>query len=140
MKRLFSNLGLKLRAFMSVRNGMDEFSLFLCAAAAIVVLLSLIPHLWFLRIAALILWIWSLIRCFSKNVYGRRTELQQYYAVKNGIHQFFRLRKMNFHDRKTHRYFSCPHCKATIRIKKPEKRHKISIRCPKCGRDFVKKA
>ena len=36
------------------------------------------------------------------------------------------------------RYFSCPHCRQQVRV--PKGRGKISITCPKCGTQFIKKS
>ena len=36
-----------------------------------------------------------------------------------------------------HRYFRCPDCRQTVRV--PRGKGKISIRCPKCGRQFIEK-
>lgn len=139
MKNLFHNIGEKMRAFMMKRNGMDELSLFLTGAAFVLVALSMIPYLQILSFIALAIWIWGLFRCFSTNKYARGMELEQYYHIKSSVIQFFKLGKMKFRDRKTHRYYRCPNCKSVVRIKKPEKGKKISICCPKCSRSFVKK-
>ena len=46
--------------------------------------------------------------------------------------------QQRFALRKTYRYFSCPHCRQQVRV--PKGRGKISITCPKCGTQFIKKS
>ena len=40
-------------------------------------------------------------------------------------------------DRKTHRYFRCPQCRATVRV--PKGKGQIRITCPHCKHQFIKK-
>jgi len=40
-------------------------------------------------------------------------------------------------DSKTHKHFTCPNCKATLRL--PKGKGKIMITCPKCRKEFTKK-
>ena len=49
-----------------------------------------------------------------------------------------RLKGWRFHleERRRYKIFSCPGCKQKIRI--PRNHGKVSIRCPKCGHDFIK--
>lgn len=60
--------------FMRGRNGVDYFSRFLLWAAFILILLSLIPHLWFLDYIGLALIIYSYFRIFSRNIAKRSAE------------------------------------------------------------------
>lgn len=36
-----------------------------------------------------------------------------------------------------HKYMKCPHCKAQLRL--PKGKGKISVTCPVCKKEFVKK-
>ena len=47
--------------------------------------------------------------------------------------------KNRFKDRKEYNYYTCPKCKAHIRIRKPSKGKTILVTCPKCAEAFRKK-
>ncbi len=66
-------------------------------------------------------------------------ERQKYLAVRYRIKQKFQLYKNIWRDRKTHKYYKCPHCKAVVRISKPGKGRTITVDCPKCGQGFTKR-
>lgn len=139
MRNWFRNLGYKFQSFMQNRNGSDELGRFLSFAALFFCCLSLIQPLRFFIYPAFALLVWSIFRTFSKNVYKRQLERDKYLEIKNKVFGFFRGLKNRWRDRKTHRYVKCPFCKTTIRIKIPPKGATISIKCPKCSNNIVKK-
>ena len=83
---------------------------------------------------ALALMVWMLFRIFSKNIYKRQAENQKYLRVSGKAKGWFALQKNKVRDRKTHRYRTCPYCKATLRL--PNKKGKHIVCCPKCKKDF----
>lgn len=83
---------------------------------------------------ALALMVWMMFRIFSRNIYKRQLENQKYLRVSGKIKGWFTLQKNKVRDRKTHRYRSCPHCKATLRL--PNKKGSHTVCCPKCKKDF----
>lgn len=139
MKHWFSTLGYKLNGFMQGRYGQDELSRFLFMTGLIMMILSRFPYLHLLYILGYALLVWSLIRTLSRNIYKRQMERNRYFSIKNKVTQKFRLYKKIWLDRKTHRYYKCPSCRARIRIKKPRKRKKIMVTCPKCRQSFEKR-
>lgn len=138
MKNWFSNVGYKIRQFMQGRYGYDELSRFLAICGLVLIFLSMIPYLKVFYFLAFILLIWSWFRSFSKNIYKRQAERLKYMTIKNRINQKFRLCRNIWRDRKTHRYYKCPHCKTIARISKPGKVKAITIHCPKCGQGYIK--
>ena len=54
--------------------------------------------------------------------------------ISGKVKGFFNLQKREFADRKTHRYRTCPHCKATVRLRYKKGNHTVC--CPKCRKDF----
>ncbi|MBW7572622.1 hypothetical protein [Caproiciproducens faecalis] len=136
------------RRMMMGRYGTDQ----LCVAFAVLyVLLSLIAQLFRLPILLLIAYIplaLCFYRMFSRNIGKRYQENVRFlkwwspvherlrrslYRAQNGMHHLsYRMK-----DRKTHRYYKCPHCSNTLRV--PKGKGKISITCPVCRTEFIKK-
>lgn len=134
-----SRTGYGLQRFMTGRHGIDELYVFNNIIITVLLILLLITKKRFLSVFALVLLCCNLFRSLSKNEYKRQRELDTYLKIKNKAVSFFRLIKNMWRDRKTHRYYACPSCKAEIRVPKPPKGKKISITCPKCGSSFIKK-
>ena len=128
MKRWFQNLGEKMQGWMYGRYGYDELSKFLSIGAIVLIFLS--AFLPILNPIALIMLIWSMIRTYSRNIEKRRKERDAYLKFTGKFKQFFKLRKNMIRDRKTHKYYKCPGCKAYLRV--PKGKGKIEIGCPKC--------
>ncbi len=83
---------------------------------------------------ALAVLVWMFFRAFSKNIYKRQAENIKYLNLQRKVSGWFGVQKKRFAERKTHRYRTCPHCKATLRL--PNKKGKHTVCCPKCRKDF----
>lgn len=139
MKKWFSNLGYKLSGFMQGRYGYDELSRFLAIAGMILMLMACIPYLSFLYAFGFAMFIGSWFRTMSRNIYKRQMERSKYLIIKNGLVQKFRLFRNMRRERKTHKYYKCPSCKAYARITHPGKGKRVMVTCPKCGQSFEKR-
>ena len=138
----------RLRRFMEGRYGADELNRFLTICGWVLLLLGFILSGIDnngTRIAGSVLvtlsWaflIFSIFRTLSKKTSQRASENYRYFVCKNKFFGWFRRLKSRWQDRKTHRYFRCPHCRATVRV--PKGKGKIRITCPKCKNQFVKKS
>lgn len=137
MKRFFQNIGERMRQWMQGRYGQDELSNFLCVAALVVVLLSWIPALRFLYVFALALLIWSLFRCYSRNISKRQQERAAYMRMRGKVTGFFSLQKRRWTDRKDYRYLRCRQCGALLRV--PRGKGTVRVTCPKCHSQTVTK-
>lgn len=137
MKKWFQNLGSKMQSFMYGRYGYDELSKAMSICALVCLVLSLFGNLQFLSTIALILWIWTIFRCYSKNLSKRQMERQSYLRFTGRIESWFRTKKRAWSERKTHCYFKCPNCKKTLRV--PKGKGKIKITCPECKTQITKK-
>jgi hypothetical protein len=137
MKKFFQNISDRLQQWMIGRYGMDELS----AATSVVVLvgliLSCIPKLRILYLPILLLWGWSLFRCYSKNLEKRQRERAAYLRFTGRIKSWFGFRKKAWAERKTHRYYRCKQCHAVLRV--PKGKGKIKITCPGCHCEIIKK-
>ena len=127
------------RRFMMDRYGSDELSRLLSRAALVLLLLSFIPDLRFLFLIAFALLLLSSLRCLSKDKYARQGERSRYLSIQYKLKKELQLLQDRWRERKTHRYYRCPHCKTVIRVTRPERGKKIVIRCPMCGQSFEKK-
>ena len=138
----------RLRKFMEGRYGADELNRFLTVCGWVLLLigfvLSGIDNKVTLIVGSVLvtlswaLLIYSLFRTFSKRTQERASENYKYFVCKNKVLGWFRRLKARWQDRKAHRYFRCPQCKATVRV--PRGKGKIRITCPKCKHQFVKKS
>lgn len=126
----------KLIRFMQGRYGADSFGRFLSGAAMVLLLLSLLLRQRAFYPLALAVLVYCYFRIFSKNIAKRYAENQKYLAVTAGIRRFWKKKKWELGQRKTHHIYRCPGCRQKIRI--PRGKGRIEIRCPKCNGKFVK--
>ena len=134
------NIKEKFAKFMYGRYGTDRLNMFL-----LIVLMACAVGNLFVRNAyfSVLLTSWEFLliiliyyRMFSRNISKRYAENQKYLAMENRVRRFFGKNKYIQQQRKEFHIYTCPQCKQKIRI--PKGKGKVSIRCPKCGREFVK--
>ena len=130
-------LAYKYRQFMMGRYGSDELNLVLVVFSAILLFLSRIKYLWFLYFISLLLFAFAIIRMYSRNIAQRHKEKMLYLKTKNKIMGFYRIKRDSWKHRKSHKYFRCKTCKASIRV--PRGVGKIQVTCPKCKTKVIKK-
>ena len=131
----------KMTRFMAGRNGNDQLNLFLYAADAILLIAATLVRgqagrwMW---LAVLILLGYIYFRMFSKNLTKRREENGKYLRLRYSILAGLKLRREKWVQRKDYKFFTCPSCKAVMRV--PRGRGKIRIVCHKCGNTFLGKS
>jgi len=74
---------------------------------------------------------------FSKDISKRRMENYKFAMLISPIYSGINKKIKELRDSKTHKYFSCPKCKQKLRL--PRGKGKISISCPKCQTQFIRK-
>ena len=127
----------KLRRFMAGRYGGDAFGQFLAGAALVLFVLGLLFRRGFYWLGLAVL-AYSYYRMFSRDITRRRAENDWYWQKRQiAVRKFGQLRR-RFALRRSYRYFRCPQCKQQLRV--PRGRGQISINCPKCGAQFVRKS
>lgn len=126
----------KLQDFMIGRYGVDQLGRFsLYAALAFLLIYMVSGNTWF-NLIALVLLITSYVRMLSRNHSSRYAENEKYLEWKDKFLGFFRGGRRQAKD-KDHCYFRCPSCNQKVRV--PKGKGTISIRCPKCRHEFVKR-
>ena len=132
----------RLARFMIGRNGNDQLNRFLLlAGAASLLLASLLRRnllgslLYLLALALLGL---TYFRMLSRDLYRRRSENERYLREKEKLSARLRILRERWNQRKDYKFFTCPSCKAVMRV--PRGRGKIRIVCHKCGNTFTGKS
>lgn len=128
----------KLQQFMSGRYGVDQFSRFLLVIAIICMVVSMIFRSSVCNVIAVALLVLCYYRMLSKNHSRRYRENTVYLKYQGNLTGFFRSKKRYLTQLKDYHIYTCPSCKQKIRI--PRGKGKISITCPKCRTEFVKKS
>jgi Zn finger protein HypA/HybF involved in hydrogenase expression len=122
---------------MEGRYGGDQLSMALLIFS---VLFTLIAELTGVKVLALIGYIplgVCVFRMLSRNKSKRSMENYRFAMLMSPVYSWFKKIQNRLKDTKTHKYFKCPNCKTKLRL--PKGKGKISITCPKCKTEFVKK-
>lgn len=130
-------LAYKFSQWMQGRYGNDELSKFMFIAAMVCFVLSIFKYLRIFYVFSILLLCLSCARCYSKNIYARQREREIYLRIKTNVTDYFTLCKRMWNDRRTHKHFKCPQCRARLRV--PKNRGKIEVTCPQCHAKTVKK-
>ena len=125
----------KLIRFMTGRYGVDDLGKATLIGAIVLLVLAMLFGSSLLNYLALALIVYGYFRILSRNISARYGENQKYLQLKSRIMGGFRGQSMGA-DR-TVRIFRCPTCGQKVRI--PRGKGKISIHCPKCNTDFIKR-
>ena len=146
----------KLYRFFSGRNGVDQlyyfclgFMIFLMVADA--VLQTFLPNEWTgkliiglcMSLLTMAVFIWSIFRVMSRNLFKRRMENAAFLKIWRGIKRFFcgntsKRSKSGNRDNATYIFRDCTKCGATLRL--PRKVGKHRVKCPRCSHSFKVKA
>ena len=140
MRGFFSRVGNSLARFMYGRYGFDELSKFLWIVSLVLLVAAMLPFPFFipffLYVLGITLFIYVLIRTFSRKHEKRRRERAWYLRRTARFRNAKALRKSKKRDRKTHVYFKCKHCKNVLRV--PRGKGAIVVTCPICKQRIEK--
>ena len=131
-----------IRRMFTGRCGYDDLSRFLALSSPVPFILAVLLKKaaggylsMFLLTSAMVLFLWSLWRAFSTNLYYRRKENEQF--LRSPLRLAVSNAAVRFSQRKEYAFFRCPKCRHWLRV--PRGAGKIEIRCPDCGNRFIKK-
>ena len=127
---------------MAGRNGNDALNRFLLLADVVLLLLATLLSRRgvgsLLYLLVLVLLGLTYFRMFSRDLYRRRSENERYLREKDKLRAKLRILRERWNQRKDYKFFTCPSCKAVMRV--PRGRGKIRIVCHKCGNTFTGKS
>lgn len=131
----------RIARFMAGRNGNDQLNVFLLIIDVVLLVLAGIISRGrgtILYPMAIVLLLYIYFRMFSRNLYKRREENGKFLRLKYSVESYFRVRKEQWRQRKDYKFFTCPSCRAALRV--PKGRGKLKIVCRKCGTSFFGKS
>lgn len=128
----------KLQRFMIGRYGMDQLNQFLLYAVLAVILINLFVRVWPLELLELVGIVFLYFRMFSRNISKRYQENQAFLRMTFRVREPLKKWQFRFRESRQYHIYKCPSCGQKIRI--PRGRGRVSIHCPKCGTDFIKKS
>lgn len=132
------NIKEKFQRMMYGRYGIDQLSKALLGISVVCMLISAFTRIRLFDMISLIVLAYIYYRTFSKNFNQRYNENNQYLKIKGKLSNMLYKERRMMAERKTHHIYKCPNCKQKIRI--PKGKGKISITCPKCRTEFIKRS
>ena len=137
-KGCVGNMKERLARFMVGRYGQDELGQFLFVTALVTMLLSVLfgGSVWYT--IALILLIFGYYRMLSKNHARRYQENAKYLLYYNKAKAWIKRKQYQLKQYKQFHIYRCPSCRQKIRI--PRGKGKLSISCPKCKTEFIRRS
>ena len=124
--------------FMRGRYGYDELGRTTMWLSLILLAAYVVTDVTVLLVLALALLVFTDFRLFSRNI-ARRSEENRKFLKRTAFisRKFLRVRG-DLHDRRHNHIYRCPNCRQKIRI--PKGKGNISITCPRCHIEFMKKS
>ena len=127
----------KMARFMYGRYGMDQLSRNLSLICLVLLIVTMFVRNNVIYMIALVGIVYTYFRVFSRNISRRSEENEKYLRFHYKVVGKLNKIKFRITDSKTHRIFRCPSCSQKIRV--PRGKGNISIKCPKCRIEFIKK-
>ena len=136
--RFFDKIRSSFASFMAGRYGADQLGMTMLWTALIMSLVGSLSGLGLLTLMADALILLAFYRMLSKNRLKRAQEnanyLQRTQKLRRAVSEWVNRVK----NSKKYRYFTCPKCKARLRV--PRGVGNVTITCKRCGNRFDKKA
>lgn len=128
----------KLARMMYGRYGVDALSKGILYVSIAFLVINMFFHSVIINSVSMALLFICYFRMFSRNFGKRQSENTKYLGYCNRVKHSISKIKFHVKESKNHHIYRCPNCKQKIRI--PRGKGKISIRCPKCQTEFIKRS
>lgn len=132
-----------MKIVMSKRCGLDELNNFIMLLGFVFIMISLFTGNGLFTFLGALFVVLCYLRVFSKKLDKRRRENDFYMRYMGRVVHVTHLWKLKIkmwlrsRKDKEYVYFVCSSCRQIIRI--PKGKNKISVRCPKCGKTYIKR-
>ena len=113
------------------RYGIDELCKLNTILFLVIFFVNIFVKSYILGLTSVLLFITTIYRCFSKNIYRRTKENNIYLKIKKKLLKPFKNIKRNITD-KENVYVRCNRCKTTLKLPLPKKRGFKTAICPEC--------
>lgn len=130
MGNFFNNLSTKLVGFMQGRNGMDTLAQYALGAGIIFTVLDFFFSSGIISALGLAFLVYSLFRCYSKNISSRALENAKFEAWIRKPKAATQTARTHWANRKTTKYFKCAQCGQSLSV--PKGKGTLRVTCPKC--------
>ncbi len=128
----------KLQQFMIGRYGPDQLTRFLDGCIIVLLMVNLFVRTRILYSLAVVLLILTYYRIFSRNISARFRENERYLRYRFQVTEWLKKWRFRADQARKFHIYKCPECGQKIRI--PRGKGRISIHCPKCHTDFIKRS
>ncbi len=128
----------RLTQFMMGRYGADGLNRTLSVMCLILFLLSCFRPLRILYWLAIALFLWMTFRTLSRNISARYKENEWFLEKTATVRRLFGRTKYRMEQRRYYHLYKCPTCRQVVRV--PKGKGKISITCPKCRTEFIRRS
>lgn len=130
MGNFFNNLGYRLIRFMQGRNGMDALARWALGAGIVLTVLDFIFGSVILSTLGLACLVYSMFRCYSKNIASRAMENARFESWARKPRSAFNRFNERWDNRKVKKYFKCAQCGQSLSV--PKGKGTLRVTCPKC--------
>lgn len=130
MKSFLQNLQCKMANGMRGRYGGDSLANACIAASVILLVVDMALGTGLLAVLAYALLVWTLFRCFSRNIGKRRSEDEAWRRAVAKPKSAWKTASIMWRDRKTTKYFRCPQCRTLLWV--PKGKGTLRVTCPYC--------
>lgn len=123
-----------LRRFMAGRYGGDQLSMALLIFSIILNFTARLTGIPLLILIGYVPFGIAVFRMLSRNMAKRSMENYNFSRLMKPVYSWLMITRDRIRDIKTHRYFTCPKCRQSLRV--PKGKGKIVIICRRCKTEF----